>query len=31
MDFIENVFQEQKDVGTPIEGIIHFAAKKDAN
>lgn len=27
-EFLEKVFQEQKDIGTPIEGIIHFAAKK---
>lgn len=28
--FVESVFQQQKDNGTPIEGIIHFAAKKNA-
>ena len=27
---MEKVFQEQKDQGTPINGIIHFAAKKNA-
>ncbi len=31
LGFLESVFQEQKDAGTPIEGIIHFAAKKNAN
>lgn len=29
--FLERVFQEQVEEQTPIEGIIHFAAKKNAN
>lgn len=29
--FLERVFEQQRSEGTPIEGIIHFAAKKNAN
>jgi UDP-glucose 4-epimerase len=28
---VEKVFQEQDTESTPITGIIHFAAKKNAN
>ena len=27
---IEKVFQEQSNMGTPIQGVIHFAALKNA-
>ena len=30
VSFLENVFEEQIKEGTPIDGIIHFAAKKNA-
>lgn len=28
--FLQEVFLEQQEIGTPIEGVIHFAAKKNA-